>query len=63
MYSLELDEQLVNEAMAVSGKKTQRETVHAALHSFIRMQNRKKILVYQRKGIWEGNLDEMRTTR
>jgi Arc/MetJ family transcription regulator len=63
LYSIELDEELIKEAMAVSGEKTQQDTVHMALRSFIKAQNRKKILLYQGKGIWEGNLDEMRTVR
>jgi Arc/MetJ family transcription regulator len=63
MYNIELDEQLVEKAMTVSGKKTQRDTVHAALHSFIKEQNRKKILAYQGKGIWDDNLDRMRMIR
>jgi len=63
MYSIELDEQLVKKAMSVSGKKTQQDTVLAALHDFIKVHNRRKILDYQGKGIWEGNLDEMRDTR
>jgi Arc/MetJ family transcription regulator len=63
MYSIELDEELIKKAMAVSGQKTQQDTVHAALRSFIKAQNRKKILIYQGKGIWEGDLNEMRTVR
>jgi Arc/MetJ family transcription regulator len=63
MYSIELDEQLVKKAMSVSGEKTQRDTVLAALHDFIKAHNRRKMLDYQGKGIWEGNLDEMRETR
>jgi hypothetical protein len=35
----------------------------AALHDFIKSHNRRKILDYQGKGIWEGDLDEMRATR
>ena len=63
MYSIELDEQLVKKAMSVSGKKTRQDTVLAALQDFIKAHNRRKILNYQGKGIWEGNLDEMRDTR
>jgi Arc/MetJ family transcription regulator len=63
MYHIELDEQLVKEAMAVSGEKSQKETIHTALRNYIRIGRRREILHYQGKGIWEGNLDEMRTTR
>ncbi|MDR1023263.1 MAG: type II toxin-antitoxin system VapB family antitoxin [Prevotellaceae bacterium] len=63
MYSIELDEQLIKKAMSVSGKKTQQDTVLAALHDFIKAHNRRKILDYQGKGIWEGDLDEMRAAR
>jgi Arc/MetJ family transcription regulator len=63
MYSIELDEELIKKAMVVSGQKTRQDTVHAALRGFIKAQNRKKILTYRGKGIWEGDLDEMRTAR
>ena len=63
MYNIELDEQLVQKAMIVSGIKTQHDTVLAALYDFIKAHNRQKMLCYQGKEIWEGNLDEMRATR
>jgi hypothetical protein len=31
MYSIEVDEQLVNKAMTISGRKSQHDTIYAAL--------------------------------
>jgi hypothetical protein len=64
MYSRDLDEHLVKKTISVSGKKARRDTALAALHDdFIRVHNRREILDYQGKGIWEGDLDEMRDAR
>jgi Arc/MetJ family transcription regulator len=63
MNNIELDERLVKKAMTMSGKKTQRETVNAALRSFIKACSRQKLLLHQGTGIWEGDLDEMRAAR
>jgi Arc/MetJ family transcription regulator len=61
--NIELDEKLVNEAMRISGITTKRALVNKALQQFIDSNDVKELLKYQGSGIWEGNLEEMRTTR
>jgi Arc/MetJ family transcription regulator len=61
--NIELDEKLVNEAMRISGITTKKALVNKALQQFIDSNDLKELLKYQGSGIWEGNLDEMRTTR
>jgi hypothetical protein len=54
----------VKKTISTNEKKTEGDSVHkVSLYDFIKMHNRKKILVYEGQGIWEGNLDEMRTVR
>ncbi|MDR1176106.1 MAG: type II toxin-antitoxin system VapB family antitoxin [Treponema sp.] len=61
--NIELDERLVNEAMRISGITTKKALVNKALQQFIDSNDLKELLKYQGSGIWEGNLEEMRTTR
>jgi Arc/MetJ family transcription regulator len=61
--NIELDEKLVNEAMRISGISTKKALVNKALQQFIDSNDVKELLKYQGSGIWEGNLEEMRTTR
>ncbi|MDR1596982.1 MAG: type II toxin-antitoxin system VapB family antitoxin [Treponema sp.] len=61
--NIELDDKLVNEAMRISGITTKKALVDKALRQFVDSNNLKELLKYQGTGIWEGNLDEMRTTR
>jgi Arc/MetJ family transcription regulator len=61
--NIELDEKLVNEAMRISGITTKKALVNKALQQFIDSNDLKELLNYQGSGIWEGNLEEMRTTR
>ena len=64
LASINLETNLINEAMVISGIPTPQAVVYEALHEFVRAcNNRKKILDYKGKNIWEGNLDEMRLTR
>jgi Arc/MetJ family transcription regulator len=61
--NIELDDELVNEAMRISGITTKKALVNKALQQFIDSNDLKELLKYQGSGIWEGNLEEMRTTR
>ena len=64
LTNIDLEASLINEAMAVSGMATPQAVVYEALQEFVRTyNNRKNILNYKGKNIWEGNLDEMRLTR
>jgi Arc/MetJ family transcription regulator len=49
--------------MRISGITTKKAVVNKALQQFIDSNDTKELLKYQGSGIWEGNLEEMRTTR
>ena len=61
--NIEIDNELIREALCVSGLKTKRAAVEAGLRALIRLNKRKKILDLAGKVQWEGNLDESREGR
>jgi len=66
--NIEIDDELIREALRVSGLKTNRATVEAGLKALIRLhrirlKRQKKILDLAGKVHWEGNLDESREGR
>ena len=64
LTSINLEANLINEAMTISGIPTPQAVIYEALQEFVRTyRNRKKILNYKGKNIWEGDLNEMRLTR
>lgn len=58
-----IDDDLMNEALRVTGLKTKKEVVEEALKTLIRIERQKGILALRGKVHWEGNLDEMRRDR
>ena len=61
--NIELDDDLLREAMQISGLKTKRATVEAALRKYVRLARQKEALDAIRGTGWIGNLDEMREGR
>jgi Arc/MetJ family transcription regulator len=61
--NIEIDDELIREALRVSGLKTKRAAVEAGLKALIRLSRQKKILDLAGKVHWEGNLDESREGR
>ena len=61
--NIELDEDLVDEAMKLTHVKTKKELVHLALEELVRKKNRKNLLDYEGKVPWQGNLSAMRKSR
>lgn len=59
--NIELDVNLINEAMELTEIKTIKEVVHHSLRELIRLEKRKKLLGLKGKVQWEGDLDEMRS--
>jgi Arc/MetJ family transcription regulator len=58
--SIEIDDELLTEAMRVTGQKTRRATVEEALRRITR-HNRLRQLIERTRGMgWEGDLDELR---
>jgi Arc/MetJ family transcription regulator len=61
--NIELDENLVNEAMKLTNKKTKKELVNYALEELVMRFKRKKILELEGRVEWSGDLDETRRSR
>lgn len=58
-----IDDQLMDQALILSGFKTKRETVEEALRLLISLKSQAKIRDFRGKLNWEGNLNEMRTDK
>ena len=61
--NVEIDDTLMQEALRLSGLKTKRAVIDAALRMFVRVQRQADILDLAGKVHWEGNLDESREGR
>ena len=61
--NIEIDDKLMQEAQRLSGLKTKRAIIDAALQMFVRVKRQTDILSLPGKVRWEGNLDEMREGR
>lgn len=57
---LVLDEDLLEEAVRVSGSKTYSKAVDRALRDFVRRARARRILELAGSGLWEGDLAAMR---
>jgi Arc/MetJ family transcription regulator len=61
--NIEIDDELLAEAMALTGEPTKRATVEAALRTLIRLRGQ-AAAIERLKGMgWEGDLDAMREGR
>ena len=56
-----IDDELMTEALDISGNRTKRETVEEALKLLITLKNQAKIRALRGKLRWEGDLDAMRS--
>ena len=56
-----IDDELMAEAMQLSGCKTKKETVEEGLKQLVRYKLRQSMLSLRGKIDWEGDLDEMRS--
>jgi Arc/MetJ family transcription regulator len=61
--NIDIDDELMEEAQRLSGLKTKRAVIDAALRMFVRVKRQTDILSLPGKVRWEGNLDEMREGR
>jgi Arc/MetJ family transcription regulator len=55
-----IDDELMKEALELSGLKTKREVVDLALRRFIQLKKQEEIRNWRGKLRWEGDLEEMR---
>jgi len=61
--NIDLDDNLIQRGMELSGVRTKKELVNLALREFVRKKDQKKILGLRGKIHWQGDLDRMRRTR
>jgi hypothetical protein len=61
--NLVLREELLDEALRVSGERTYSQAVERALEDYVRRMKAGQILQLAGSGAWEGNLSEMREDR
>jgi Arc/MetJ family transcription regulator len=58
--NIEIDDQLLEQALRATGLKTKRAVVEAGLRMLLRLKGQEDILRLVGKVHWEGNLDESR---
>ena len=61
--NLVLDGEVLEEARRISGAKTYSETVNKALSELVRRHKMRSIVEFFGKGLWKGDLAEMREDR
>ncbi len=61
--NIEIDNQLIHQAMRSSGARTKRAAVEAALRLLVKTQSQTAIRRLRGKVQWEGNLNESRLSR
>ncbi|MCY4096400.1 MAG: type II toxin-antitoxin system VapB family antitoxin [Gammaproteobacteria bacterium] len=61
--TIEIDDELMNEAINLNGSKTKRETVALGLKAFVRRKKQENIRRFRGHLAWVGDLDEMRSSR
>lgn len=57
---LMIDDHLMQRALAVSGLRTERETIEEALRLLVRFKEQERIRAARGKLRWDGDLDSMR---
>ena len=58
-----LNDEIIEEAKELTSLKTKKDIIDLALRELVKNLRRKKQLKLRRKGLWEGNLKEMRRKR
>jgi Arc/MetJ family transcription regulator len=58
-----LDDDLIQKAQKLTGIKTKKEVVHEALVTLIRLREQAQVRSLRGKLPWNGNLDDLRTSR
>lgn len=58
-----LDDEVIQEAKSLTSLKTKKDVIDLALRELVKNLKKKKLLTLRRRGLWEGNLEEMRRKR
>jgi len=56
-----IDDNLMSDALQITGLKTKKEAVELGLKALIRLKKQEEIKKFKGKLKWEGDLDSMRT--
>ncbi|MEN8180059.1 MAG: type II toxin-antitoxin system VapB family antitoxin [Pseudomonadota bacterium] len=56
-----IDDDLMANALKITGVRTKREAVELGLKTLIRLKKQEQIRQFRGKLFWQGDLDEMRT--
>lgn len=60
---VDLDEVLIDEAMALGGFPSKKAAIHAALADYVKTMKRQKLLSLRGKVAWQGDLAQLRQDR
>lgn len=55
-----IDDELMVDALKLTGLKTKREAVELGLQTLVRLKKQEEVRRFRGKLQWEGNLDDMR---
>jgi Arc/MetJ family transcription regulator len=58
-----VDDELIGEAMQLTGIKTRREVIDTALRTLVRLERQRAVLALEGSVAWEGNLGALRMAR
>lgn len=61
--NVDLNDQLVDQALNLSHLRTKKEVLHLALQELVKKLKRKGIVNYMGSGVWQGDLDQLRKAR
>ncbi|HEY5648837.1 MAG TPA: type II toxin-antitoxin system VapB family antitoxin [Nitrospiria bacterium] len=61
--NIELDDKLVKAGLKLTGCKTKKDLVQMALKQLVARKSRKRLLEFEGKVAWEGDLSETREGR
>jgi len=61
--NIDIDDKLMQEAMRFGGFSSKKNTVEAALRILVQQHEQRQILKLFGKVAWEGDLDDMRTSK
>lgn len=58
--NIEIDDELMQEALTLTGLRTKKEAVELGLKTLIKLKKQENIKHYRGKLRWEGDLEQMR---
>jgi Arc/MetJ family transcription regulator len=58
-----IDDQLMKEALELSGYRTKKDAIEAGLRLLVEFSRQARVKNYRGKLIWSGDLDKMRTDK